>query len=132
MKRLLFAVAVACLFAVNALAADPPATTVVPSPATTGTVIAPTTPTVMTTSGTTSTRRFGLFSRMRNRMSGPVYSSPVTTTPATVITPSTSAPGTAVPTPMPMPGTTVRPTETSSAPSGVVTAGPGPSCPACR
>jgi hypothetical protein len=128
-KRLFFAVLVACLFAVNSLAADPPVTTTSPAPVVSGTVIAPTTPTVMTTTGTAPTRRFGLFSRLRNRMSGPVYSSPVTTTPGTVVTPApvltpaTPAPGTVVPTPMPMPSGTPMPVETSSTGSGVVTAG---------
>ena len=124
MKRLLFAVAVACLFAVNALAADPPATTITPAPVPSGTVVAPTAPTVMTTSGTTSTRRYGLFSRLRNRMSNPVYSTPASATTGTVVMPATPAPGTAVPTPMPMPGT-AKPVETSSTTSGVVTAGGG-------
>ena len=118
MKRLLFAVAVAGLFAVNALAADPPVT-VTPTPVPTGTVITTTTPTVMTTTGTTSTRRFGLFGRFRNRMSGSTYSTP---TSGTVVMPSTTVvPGTAAPTivPSPMP----KPIETSSTGSGVVTAG---------
>ena len=105
MKRLLFTVAVACLFAVNALAADPPVTTTVPPPAPSGTVLAPTAPTVMTTSGTTSTRRYGLFSRLRNRMSGPVYSTPGMTTTGTIAA-GHHGPGRRVPTPMPMPTTT--------------------------
>jgi hypothetical protein len=130
-KRLLFAVAVACLFAVNSIAADPPATTTpVTPPVVSGTVIAPTVPTapaVMTTTGTYSSPRRGLFGRLRNRsMSAPVYSSPATTVaPSPILTPMTptTAPG-IVPAPMPMPGT-VRPTETSTTESGVVTAGGG-------
>lgn len=117
MKRLLFAIAVACLFAVNVLAADPPATTITPAPAP-GTVIAPTAPTVMSTTGTSSTRRFGLFGRLRNRMSGASYSAPtsgVIVAPAAPVTPSTPAPG-IVPSPMP------KPIETSSTSNGVVTA----------
>ena len=94
MKRLLFAVAVACLFAANALAADPPATSS-PTPVPAGTVIVPGTPTVMTTTGTTSTRRSGLFSRLRNRMSGANYSTPtngVIVAPTTPITPAPRCP----------------------------------------
>jgi len=117
-KRLLFAVAVACLFAANALAADPPATSS-PTPVPTGTVIVPGTPTVMTTTGTTSTRRFGLFSRLRNRMSGANYSTPASGVIVAPTAPTTSAPG-VVPSPMPMP--TTKPVETAVTGSGVVTA----------
>jgi hypothetical protein len=124
-KRLLFAVAVAGLFAVSSLAADPPVTTTTTPPVVSGTVIAPTVPTapaVMTTTGTYSSPRRGLFARLRNRsMSAPVYSTPAMAAPGPIMTPSTPAPG-IVPAPMPMPGT-VRPTETSSTESGVVTAG---------
>ena len=54
-------------------------------------MIVPGTPTVMTTTGTTSTRRSGLFSRLRNRMSGANYSTPtngVIVAPTTPITPA--------------------------------------------
>jgi hypothetical protein len=115
-KRLLFAVAVACLFAVSALAADPPVTTITPAPAP-GTVIAPT-PAVMSTTGTSSTRRTGLFSRLRNRMSGATYSTPtsgVIVAPSAPVVPGTPAPG-IVPNPMP------KPIEATSTGSGVVTA----------
>jgi len=115
-KRLLFAVAVACLFAVNALAADPPATaTPAPVP---GTVLAPTAPNVMSTTGMNSTRRFGLFSRLRNRTSGTTYSTPTSGIIVAPPAPATTAPG-VVPSPMPMPG---KAAEAAVTGSGVVTA----------
>lgn len=125
MKRFLFAVAVACLFAVNGFAADPPAATTTPAPAPVP-VVGATTPTVITTTGTTTpTRRMGLFARLRNRMSGGTYSAmPVNT--GTVITPGA---GTTVPTPMPAPitkpGTGADSTGATKTitPSGVITTG---------
>jgi hypothetical protein len=126
-KRLLFASAVACLFAVNALAADPPVTTTAP-PVTTGPVTSPVIGTsvpapVMTTSRTTSTRR-GLFGRLRNRSSAPVYSTSPLTTGTTVISPApVVTPGTVVPTPMPTPSPMPSPGTTgiNGGASGVVT-----------
>ena len=112
MKRFIFAVAVACLFAANSFAADPPATTTTPPVVTGTTVTATTTPTVMTTTGSTTARRIGLFARMRNRSGTSAY----TTAPVITSTPATPMPGTIVPTPMPKPITTGGTT-------GVVTTG---------
>src|SRR5262245_35088988 len=101
-KRFLFAVAVACLFAATA-PADPPVTTTAPPPVVTGTVLAPTTAQpgrVMTTSGTTSTRRMGLIGRLRNRSSAPAYSAAPVTTGTVITQPAITTPGTTVPVPM--------------------------------
>ena len=71
MKRLLFAVAVALFVRRQRPCGQTRPRRAVPTAASRpGTVIVPGTPTVMTTTGTTSTRRSGLFGRLRNRMSG--------------------------------------------------------------
>jgi hypothetical protein len=95
MKRFLFAVAVAALFACDASAQQPVI----------GTPIAPGTP-VITTAGpvigyapTQTTQRRGLFGRLRNRNTSTMsYSSPAMVAPAAI-------PGTIAPQPIPMPGT---------------------------
>lgn len=99
MKRILFAAALAALFAGTASADDKPAAPATPAPVVTAAPVemAP----------ATSTRR-GLFSRLRDRRSGSTMTAPTMATP-TVTAPAMPMPGTTpapTPVPTPMPGKT--------------------------
>lgn len=98
MKRILFAAALAALFATSASADDKSAAPATPAPVVTAA------PTVEMAPATNSGTRRGLLSRLRDRRGGSTMSAP------TMSTPTMTAPGTIVPStpaPMPMPGTTV-------------------------
>jgi hypothetical protein len=136
-KRFVFSAAAGVLFASVALADNQPATG---SPTPGGTSAAPVVTATMPSVGTysysgTSTRRMGLFSRLRNRsgsstmMAAPMMPATTVTMPSTVTAPSTGA---SVPSPMPstsaapavtgqpvvVGGTTVMPDGTMVMPAG--------------
>lgn len=101
MKRILFAAALAALFAGTASADDKPAAPATPAPVVTA---APVEMAPATSSGT----RRGLLSRLRDRRSGSTMTAPTMTAPTMTAPPTTAPmpmPGT-TPVPMPMPGKT--------------------------